>query len=291
LAGLSREQHKYSQAEAYFQQALTLAAKAKGENSPLYARVLHPLAYCRLMEGKDKEAETLRRKELLILDNYPKEDEGWMRRDGLRSLADMLIDQRRYSETMPFLKRRLATIQKLKKNKLKFELSQCLMQIADVEKEQGHYSEAERQYLLALQAAKADEGENSVDYASALSKLADNYQRRGNKVKSAENFAKAGKLLQSVLNKKDKSPDIEEHEYRDIYSTLAENCQLQKNFKDAEMYWEKSLPYWQDWEPHDKGVGYRQTLVNLDKCTQSLGQQEKSAAWKKKLQEYKQDRS
>ncbi|MDB9529788.1 tetratricopeptide repeat protein [Oscillatoria sp. CS-180] len=224
--------HKGQQSFDYYQQAVHLAEKVLGPDTPWTQCLLEAqMRLCRKLGWHDQADELANRQELNAQIGSCEVDlemAGRLNRVGLA-----LFKKGQYGEAEPLLKRALVLSKELL-GESHPDVAMSLNNLAGLYESQGRYSEAEPLYKEALELRKQLLGEEHLDIATSLNDLALLYtfQRR---------YSEAEPLYREALRQWKRLLGEKHHYTATTLNNLAMLYASQKRYDEAEPLYQKAL--------------------------------------------------
>lgn len=273
IAELYSSEGNYPMAESLSIKAIAIRKNISGEENEFYALNLNNLAAMYADLGKNSEAETLHLQVMKIRKKLFGENHLDYAQT-LNNIALVYDNMGRYAEAeRDYLK--ALTIRKMMLGTEHPLYAQTLNNLGALYSNMGRYAEAEQNYLQALGIRKRVQGEEHPDYAQVLDNLASTYAATSDYKKAepiyqqalairkrmlgemhpdyanslsnlgvlyllTDHFELAQKLFRQMIdiyvNRKD-HPEL----YAKAFHSLAELYRRSGDFKNAEIYYQKSL--------------------------------------------------
>jgi len=190
-------QGKFAEAIPVAQEALELAEKAFGPDSPYTAVSLSWLGVVYEDQGAYAEAEPLFKRSLAIQEKALGPDH-LIVASTLNTLANLYRDQGKYAEAEPLLKRSLAIFEQVL-GPDHLDVATALNNLAVLYKEQGRYAEAEPLNKGALAIDEKALGPDHPDVARGLDNLAELYRAQGKYAEAEPLYRRALAIREKAL--------------------------------------------------------------------------------------------
>jgi len=195
LASVLEARADYAKSIELYQRALGIRETIFGTNSPEIAHSFLNLADVYETIGSLKQAETLGRQALAILEKA--DPTSAKTAVALNNLAELYHTQGRFAEAERMYQRALAIMEKLSGESP--DTATALNNLASLYDNEGLYEKAEPLWLRALKILESARGLEHPDTAGVMSNLGTLYYNRGDYKKAEENYQHALEIREKIL--------------------------------------------------------------------------------------------
>ncbi|WP_169614189.1 FxSxx-COOH system tetratricopeptide repeat protein [Nodosilinea sp. P-1105] len=222
----------YTDAELFYQQALTMYKRLLGNEHPYVATSLNNLAGLYDNQGRYTKAEPLYQQALAMTKRLLGDEHSYVA-TSLNNLAGLYKNQGRYTEAEPLYQQALAMYKRLLGDEHPY-VAQSLNNLAGLYKNQGRYTEAEPLYQQALAMTKRLLGDEHPYVATSLNNLAGLYASQGRYSEAEPLYQQALAMSQRLLD--DEHPDVAQS-----LNNLAGLYANQGRYSEAEPLYQQAL--------------------------------------------------
>jgi len=239
LAGLYRNQGRYSEAEPLYKRALSIREKVLGSDHPDVALSLNSLAGLYRNQGRYSEAEPLYKRALSIVEKVLGSEHPDVA-NSLNNLAGLYRNQGRYSEAEELYKRALNIYEKVFGLNHQ-DVATSMNNLAVLFDNQGKYSEAESLYIQALNIYEKLLGPNHTDVATSLNNLALLYDKQGRYSEAEGLYKRSLNIYKELLGNEHPYLATSMNNLAGLYKNQGRYSEAEELYKRALYIYEKVL--------------------------------------------------
>jgi tetratricopeptide (TPR) repeat protein len=197
LATLYQLQHRFTEAEMLFQEALDMTRSALGPNHPVASMSLNNLAVLYMKQDRFSEAKILLEESLKIdKDNYSEHDPTIA--TAMNNMAGLYQSQGQLIQAEIIFKKALSIYTYFFPNDHP-DIANVTNNLAQIYHEQGRYDEAESMYKESLRIRRITLPQNHSSIADTLNNLAGLYHEVGRFVEAENLFKESLKIRREIF--------------------------------------------------------------------------------------------
>ena len=236
-----REQARYAEAEAFFQQSLQIMEQVFGPDHPDVANSLIGLAVLYSEQGKYAEAEPLYQRALRIQEQTLGPDHPDVAYP-LLNLASLYKEQGKYAEAEPLYQRCLHIREQALGSDYP-DVAYPLYGLANLYSEQGKNIEAESMYQRALVILEQAFGQDHPQVASPLNNLANLYSEQGKYTEAEPLYQRALRIWELNLGLDHPNVAYPLNGLAVLYSDQGKYAEAEPLYQRALRIWEQKLGF------------------------------------------------